>query len=531
MKLVTGKQMAAIDRCAIEEMGVPGLDLMERAGRAVFEALCRMLGAPEKITVPSELRVTLVCGKGNNGGDGFVVACLLKIRGVSVSVFLVGERAAVKGDARTKLERAAERGISIYEVLKEEDLKRLTDEFISSDGIVDAIFGTGIKGAVRGLAAQVIERINDSGRPVVAVDLPSGVDADTGNVAGPCVRAQQTVTFGWPKVGQVFYPGRAYCGTLEIADIGFPPKAIEGRGVIESRPYDMEWITPDEVAAILPHRAPDAHKGDCGRVVVIAGSVGLTGAAALASEAAMRTGSGLVTLGVPASLNDILEGKLTEVMTRPLPEVRKPRCLSLRAVGEIRRLMERANCTAIGPGLGTHRETVELVGRIVESATTPLVIDADGLNALSKNTVPLKNTAADVVITPHPGELSRLTGQSIADIRSDPIRAAREAAAEFHATVVLKGAPTVIGTKGGRIYVNSTGNAGMATGGSGDVLTGIIVSLIGQGLSPEEAAWSGVFLHGSAGDLARDRKGEPGMIAGDLVACIPEALRGARTKE
>ena len=517
MKLVTGKQMAAIDRYAIQEMGVPGLDLMERAGQAVFEALFRMLEAPKKITV--------VCGKGNNGGDGFVVARLLETQDIPVSVFLVGERGALKGDARTNLERAAEREIPIYEVLKEEDLKRLSDEFASSDGIVDAIFGTGMQGAVRGLAARVIERINDaadaskSGCPVVAVDLPSGVDADTGDVAGPCVRAHQTITFGLPKVGQAFYPGRAYFGTLEIADIGFPPKAVEAA---ESA---LEWITPDEIAAILPRRAPDAHKGDCGRVVVIAGSVGLTGAAALASEAALRTGSGLVTLGVPASLNDILEVKLTEVMTRPLPEVRKPRCLSLRAVGDIRRLMERADCVAIGPGLGTHRETIELVGRVVEAAKRPLVIDADGLNALSKNTTPLKNTAADVVITPHPGELSRLTGRTIADIRSDPIRAAEEAAAEFHATVVLKGAPTVIGTKGGRVFVNATGNAGMATGGSGDALTGMIASLIGQGLSPEEAAWSGVFLHGAAGDLARDRKGEPGMIAGDLVACIPEALQ------
>ncbi|RKY68551.1 MAG: NAD(P)H-hydrate epimerase, partial [Candidatus Latescibacterota bacterium] len=293
MKLVTGKQMAAIDRYAIQEMGVPGLDLMEHAGQAVFEAVSRLLEAPKKITV--------ICGKGNNGGDGFVVARLLENRGIPVSLFFVGERETAKGDARTNLERAAERGIPIHEVLKEEDLKRLTDELASSDAIVDALFGTGIQGAVRGLAARVIERINDSACPVVAVDLPSGVNADTGDVAGPCVRAFHTVTFGLPKMGQVFYPGRAYCGTLEIADIGFPPKAVK---TAESA---LEWITSDEVAAILPRRVPDAHKGTCGHVLVIAGSVGLTGAAALASEAAMRTGSGLVTLGVPESLNDILE--------------------------------------------------------------------------------------------------------------------------------------------------------------------------------------------------------------------------------
>lgn len=528
MKLVTGKQMAAIDRYAIEKMGVPGLDLMERAGQAVFESFCRMPETPKKITV--------VCGKGNNGGDGFVVARLLEARGIPVSVFLVGEREAVKGDARTNLERAAERGIPIHEIQDqpvgaqcvEPLLKRLTDELASSDGIVDALFGTGIQGAVRGLAAQVIERINDSARPVVAVDLPSGVDADTGNVAGPCVRAHHTVTFGLPRVGHAFYPGKAYCGALEIADIGFPPKAVEAVVGVQCFEPSLEWINRDEVAAILPCRAPDAHKGDCGQVVVIAGSVGLTGAAALTSEAALRTGSGLVTLGVPESLNDILEVKLTEVMTRPLPEVRKPRCLSLRAVGEIRRLIERADCVAIGPGLGTHRETVELVGRIVGAATIPLIIDADGLNALSKNPTPLKTTASDVVITPHPGELSRLTGGTIADIRRDPIRAAVEAATEFGVTVVHKGAPAVIATKTGQVYVNATGNAGMATGGSGDVLTGIIASLIGQGLPPEAAAWSGVFLHGLAGDLARDQKGEPGMIAGDIVACIPGALRKIR---
>lgn len=515
--------MADIDRRAIQEIGVPGLDLMENAGHAVFERARGMLSTAH------EDKVVVVCGKGNNGGDGFVVARHLSAQGVEVVVFLVGRREEVRGDTKTNLERALSMGISVKEVTGEADLGVVAQEVSRAAMIVDAIFGTGIKGAVRGLAADVIERINASGRAILSVDLPSGVDADTGQVVGPCVQAHVTVTFGLPKMGHAFYPGKAYCGEVEVADIGFPREAI----VETLHTTSLQWVTSEEAASVLPCRRPDAHKGDCGRVVIIAGSVGLTGAATLASMGALRAGAGLVTLAAPESLNDILEVKLTEVMTHPLPEVRKRRCLSLRAVGEIRRTMEKADCLALGPGIGTYRETVELVARIVREATIPMVIDADGLNALARDPTPLRDTAAEVVLTPHPGELSRLLGKPVSEIVSDPIAAVNEAVERLNAVVVLKGAPTVTGTKDGMIYVNPTGNAGMATGGSGDVLTGVVAGLIGQGISVSDAAWSGVFVHGLAGDLAKGAKGEMGMIAGDVLEAIPEALvsvKGPRSK-
>ncbi|MCK4590534.1 MAG: NAD(P)H-hydrate dehydratase, partial [Candidatus Latescibacteria bacterium] len=387
-----------------------------------------------------------------------------------------------------------------------------------ADLLVDAIFGTGLKGTVKGLAAGVIETINRCGRPVVAVDIPSGLDADGGKSSGPCVQATTTMTFGLPKIGQVFYPGKSKCGRLIVAEIGYPPE------VIEEERCRTNLVTGEEVAQLLPRRAPDAYKGSCGRIAIVAGSVGMTGAAALASMAALRIGAGLVTLGLPASLNDILEVKLTEVITKPLPEVRKRRCIALRAIGEIRRMLHDVQCLAIGPGLGTHHETAEMVRRIVaREIEIPTVIDADGLNALAKDISSLRETGAEIVITPHAGELSRLTGRPIAEITASPLKAAESFAQEFKLTVVLKGAPTVIATSDAELYVNSTGNAGMATAGSGDVLTGTIVGLIGQGLTPAEAAIAGVFIHGKAGDLARQQKGEMGLVAGDILQFLPDA--------
>ena len=513
MKLVTGTQMASVDRKAIEELKVPGLDLMENAGRAAFRVAIEMLkGAREK-------KVVVVCGRGNNGGDGLVVARLLAKEGTKVSVFLLGEREKVKGDAKVNLRRAEQVGVPVDELTGPEGLARLERALSTADLVVDAIFGTGFKGKAEGLPAEAISSINSSGKPVLSVDLPSGVEADTGKVHGPAVRAERTVTFGLPKFGQAFHPGKSHCGVLEVADIGFPEEALDSvQGV-------AEWATEDEVRAKLPERPPTAHKGTCGKVAVVAGSVGFTGAAALTAMAALRTGSGLVYLGTPKSLNDILEVKLTEVITRPLPEVRNRRCLALRAAGEVYRLLEETDVLAMGPGLGTYRETVELVARVVRRLRKPGVLDADALNALSKDPSPLLEREAPLVLTPHPGELSRLIGVPVPEITSDPLGYAREAASRFRSVVVLKGAPTVTATPEGQAYVNPTGNEGMATGGAGDVLTGVIASLIGQGLSPEDAAWVGAYIHGLAGDLARDEKGVHGMVAGDILDKVPEVIK------
>lgn len=512
MKLVTGRQMAAIDRRAVAS-GVSGFGLMENAGRGVFEAVV------SQFREVSGKTVTVVCGKGNNGGDGFVVARLLRAAQVPVQTFLLARAEEVAGEAREHLEQARSTGVEVQEVSREENMGGLVRGFETSDLIVDALLGTGLRGGARGLTAPTIEAINRAGRPVVAVDVPSGLDADTGRAEGACVRAGLTVTFALPRIGHFFFPGRALCGTLRLIDIGIPDAAVEAEGI------DVHLATAADARLWLPRRKPDAHKGDSGRVVILAGSVGLTGAATLCASAAVRSGAGLVTVGVPSSLNDILEVKLTEAMTVPLPEVRRHRCLSLRARGEVRRLVERADAVALGPGIGTHRETVELVHRLLADIPAPLILDADGLNALRGRPDLLKSRHKPTIITPHPGEFSRLTGSSISELQTDPIGCARAFAVSYGVGVVLKGAPTVVADPSGVVFVNPTGNAGMATGGVGDVLTGVIAALIGQGLGPEVAARLGVYLHGAAGDLVRDRAGEVGMAAGDLVAAVREVVK------
>ena len=327
----------------------------------------------------------------------------LRENGANPSAFLLGKVGEVKGDALTNLKRAADLDVDIEEVVEPEATRALKDALEDADVVIDGIFGTGIKGEVTGLAAYAIESINSSGKPVVAVDVPSGLDADTGKFEGMCVSANITVTFGLPKVGHFFYPGRGLCGEIE----GRGHRSPRGGRYRQEEPF-LHLIEPLDVAKIMPVRAPDAHKGDCGRVAVVAGSLGMTGAAALTSTSAVRMGAGLVTLGIPEGLNDIMEVKLTEVMTRPLPQVRKRRCLALRALGEIRRMLKGADCLALGPGISTYRETVELVRRIVSDLHIPAVIDADGLNALSGDPSPLKEAKASIVITPHPGGIQKI---------------------------------------------------------------------------------------------------------------------------
>ena len=348
-KIVTGPQMAAIDQSAIEEHGIPSLDLMEQAGAEVVEVIRDRWEGLEDLTV------SIICGKGNNGGDGLVVARHLHDAGVPVAVFLTSPADSLSPDAARNLQRLEPCGITVQPFPAERGAELLRE----TDVVVDALLGIGAKGAVRPDLATVIGAMNGSGRPVVSVDMPSGVDADTGQAPGHCVNASVTVTFGLAKVGQLLFPGRSFCGDLELAEIGFPQESIDAcRHTPISSP-------PRRWASLIPERAPDLHKGDCGSVAVVAASVGMTGAAALAADSALLAGAGSVRLGVPASLNDILEVKLTEVMTRPLPEVSRRRCLSLRSLGEIELMAERADCVAIGPGIGTYRETSELVRRFV----------------------------------------------------------------------------------------------------------------------------------------------------------------------
>jgi NAD(P)H-hydrate epimerase len=499
--------MRDFDRRAFEEFGVPSIVLMENAGRSVAAAVADLLGSL------SGKHIAVIAGKGNNGGDGFVAARHLRDNGAQVSVCLLGEFPDVKGDAKINLDILLKTGQPVKVVHETSDLAPVLDR---CDVIVDAIFGTGLRGDISGLPAEVIKAINEANRPVVAVDIPSGLDADTGRVLGVCVNAEVTVTFALPKVGLVVYPGASYVGRLIVAEIGIPRQLYEE--------VNVELTSGRWVVEHFPKRPPDAHKGTFGTVLVVAGSSGFTGAAAMSAEAVLRSGAGLCTLAVPASLQDIMAAKLTEVMTRPLPET-EVRSISSTALEGVLDLCEKANAVVLGCGLGTHQETCKFVCDFIRAVAKPVVVDADGLNCLSKATDVLEGGHAEMVITPHPGEMARLLGTTTAEIQSDRIGAARQASNRFHCITVLKGARTVIADPTGRVFINTTGNSGMATGGTGDILAGIIGGLLAQGISPLEAAVCGTYIHGLAGDITASDVGQVGMIAGDLLRALPRALK------
>lgn len=512
MKVVTPAEMREIDARAIRRHRIPALFLMENAGRAVAEHAVAMLGGR---AIGGPHRVCAICGPGNNGGDGMVAARLLREQGAEVSVFLLGRVAGLRGAARASHRRLTATGQAVTEVAGERGLAILRGALAGSGLAIDAIYGTGFRGTPDRIAAAAIAAINGAGSAVLAVDVPSGIDGATGAAAGGAVKARCTVTLGLAKTGLFFYPGRACAGEVVVADIGFPPQLLDGAAeTIESR----------DAAALLPRRAPDAHKGSCGAVLVLAGSAGFTGAAALASTAALRSGAGLVQLGVPESLHDVMAAKLTEVIVRPLPETRT-RTVSAQALDRIRALASRADSLAIGPGLSTHAETVDLVQRLVPALQAPSVIDADGLNALALRPELLSAAKAPLVLTPHCGELARLMGSEVAAIRADPLAAARAAAGRFRQVVVLKGGPTVIAEPAGRAWINTTGNPGMATAGAGDVLTGLVAGLLAQGVPAVQAAVLGVHLHGLAGDLAAEELTEYCLLAGDIIDHLPDAFK------
>ncbi|HHY47830.1 MAG TPA: NAD(P)H-hydrate dehydratase [Firmicutes bacterium] len=511
MKVVLPDEMREIDRVAIEEMGIPGIVLMENAGRQVAAKALEVLGNGVQ-----QKRACIICGKGNNGGDGFVAARHLANRGARVKVFLLARKSEISGDAATNLSILNRMGVDVEE-LTPEVLQKAKISFSVSDVLVDAIFGTGFKGEVNGIVATVIDAINDSGRPVVSVDVPSGLDASSGKVRGKCVRATHTVTMGLPKVGLLLYPGASFAGEVTVADIGIPASVLSGDKL------KINLTTPERVRSWLPRRDPDTHKGNFGRVLVIAGSEGMTGAACLTSMAALRVGCGLVTLGVPKSLHDYMEVKLTEVITKPLPETGS-RSIALAGQGMIEGLLKRNDVLAIGPGMSQDSETVQLVRNVLAGASCPCVVDADGLNALAQDMDIMKVIRAPMVLTPHAGEMARLLGGTSEQVRHNRLEVTRAAAKQWGKVVVLKGARTIVADPSGRVYINPTGNPGMATAGMGDVLTGAIAGLMAQGLLPFEAAIVGVYIHGLAGDLACRALGQMGMVATDVVDRLPASL-------
>jgi NAD(P)H-hydrate epimerase len=515
MLLLTAAEMRELDRATIAGGRAPGAMLMERAGGVVAEEIEKRYGPV------LALRVLVLCGTGNNGGDGFVAARRLRERGADVQVVIAGDRARIHGDALQHLERLESTGPEARAAGGDEDLRRHLAARDAWDFALDALLGTGARGAPEGViadAVQILRELDDGGTRVIAVDLPTGVDADQGTIARRAVRADLTVTFGAPKRGHFLYPGRAFVGMLEVADIGL---VLPAAGDLA---YPTEVAAEEEMAARVPRRDPRAHKGTAGRVLVVGGSRGLTGAIALSAHAATRAGAGYVQAAIPASLYDVLAIKLTEEMARPVTET-PGGSLALDAVSAIRDLIARVHVTAIGPGLSRDPQAAELARRLVSETTRPIVLDADGLNAFEGRASEIARGAGPRVLTPHVGEMARLTGLEPEAIESGRIDVAREWARTWDSVVVLKGAPTVTASPEGTVTVNSTGNPGMATAGMGDVLTGTIAALIAQGLSPYDAARLGVFVHGRAGDLAAEEKGQHGMTALDTLESLPYALR------
>jgi hydroxyethylthiazole kinase-like uncharacterized protein yjeF len=513
MLLVTAEEMRALDAATIES-GTPGEVLMERAGAGATQALVRFFPHMKE----RGARAVIVAGKGNNGGDGFVIARLLRRRGVRVALLLLGRSADLRGDALQMWQALRGSPESFHEIRDGGDIGRVAEALDGAECVVDAIFGTGLSKPVKGIHAEVIELVNACGVPVFAVDIPSGLHADTGQALGTVVQAEATATFGFAKVGQVLYPGSSYCGELAVVDIGIAADAVA------QRPPRTALLLAADLAPLVPRRLLDAHKGVAGHLLVVAGSLGKTGAALLATRAASRCGAGLVTVAGPASLNSIYAGGVLEAMTAPLAD---DAGLMHFEASHLRQLADGKSALVIGPGLGTHSDVRRLVDWSLAEAGVPLVLDADALTVLAADKQPLRESESAVVLTPHPGEMARLIGDSVAAVQADRVGCARRFAVDHGCVLVLKGARTVVAAADGFVWVNSTGNPGMASGGMGDVLAGMIGGLLAQGVPPAEAARLAVYVHGMVGDRVAER-GELGLIASDIVAALPRGLQEVR---
>jgi hydroxyethylthiazole kinase-like uncharacterized protein yjeF len=512
MKIVTAAEMREIDRATSQRFGVPSLTLMENAGTAVADFVTCQYRSAERIGV--------ICGKGNNGGDGLVAARKLKAAGREVRVVLLAEPSELRGDAAEMFRKLP---VTPVIVRSSDEFKRDQARAVfESEVLLDAILGTGFKPPVSGLYAEAIRLLNASSAPVVAVDIPSGADPDVmGEQTGAVARADAVITFTAPRPAHIF--GRLTDGPTLIAGIGSPDDAVTSS-------LQLNLITAREIAPLIGPRPLAANKGNFGHVLVIGGSVGKAGAAAMAGMAALRSGAGLSTVATPKSVLATVAGFHPEVMTEPLDET-EAGSISTHALasGRMDALIKGKTVVAIGPGISRHPETSEFVRSLVVKCKTPLVLDADGLNAFEGRASELKGKGRALVITPHPGEMARLVGSTVAAVQRDRINVARTFAREHELIVVLKGHRTLIAQPDGTVWVNTTGNPGMATGGTGDILTGMVAGLIAQ--NPEhvvEAVIAAVHLHGFAGDVARESMGEHSLVATDLVKALPEAFRRVR---
>jgi NAD(P)H-hydrate epimerase len=516
MKIVTGTEMQTLDRRTITEAHIPSAILMERAGEGIVRHLEQHCGPFRGKTI------TILCGKGNNGGDGLVVARLLHRRRARIHVMLLTPVTDLSRDTAAMYRRFI-RVAGRSAIIRFRSADQARPLLASSDILIDALLGTGLSSVVTGTYREAIDVINSAGKPVIAVDIPSGLQADTGAILGRAIRATLTVTCGLPKLGLYVNEGIDQAGIVRVVDIGIPSAYVDA---IESRTL---LLTSDSAFRSLPERTPSSHKGTFGHAGIIAGSVGKTGAAALAARAALRVGAGLVTVATPNSVNDVLEAKLLEAMTMPLPET-KARTLARSGLDRVLAFFQARTAIAIGPGLSTHHETVELVQSLMKHLDRPSVLDADALNALTGKVSLLTECKTPPVLTPHPGEMARLeVDATTQSVNADRIGTARRFARERGVFVVLKGARTIVARPDGLVAICPTGNPGMATAGTGDVLTGMIVGLLAQRVPAWEAACAATYFHGSAGDLAAQHVGQPGMVASDLIAQIPYALQRTTT--
>lgn len=526
LKVTTAREMQDIDRCATEKYGIAGALLMERAGLAVAEIVDKIFFQEREVNSLINknnfgLTLFVLCGGGNNGGDGLVIARLLHNQERDIRVFLASRPEDLRGDAKVNYEAAIKFGVKIYPINKflGSRFSHLTSRFV----IVDALLGTGLSKEVRAPLSDVIKKINRMSSPVVSVDIPSGISSDTGRIMGAAVKAQHTVTFGLPKRGHMLYPGAEYTGNLHIAEIGFPSK------LLESETIRANLVQERDAFSLMPGRPAYSHKGAYGHVLLIAGSRGKTGAALMAAKACLRTGAGLVTIGIPETLLNAFQSRVTEEMILPLQD-KGNGTLALKAADTILEFTKkRANVLAIGPGLSVDEEITKIVCLLISNSRVPLVIDADGINAIAGKPGLLRKSMSPVILTPHSGEMARLlshrTEVKSSKIERDRISTAVSFAKRTKTYLVLKGVPTVTASPDGEAFVNSTGNPGMAKAGTGDVLTGMISALLAQGLTPRDASVLGVYMHGHIGDIMAEKMGKHSLMASDIINAIPSVFK------
>jgi hydroxyethylthiazole kinase-like uncharacterized protein yjeF len=507
---MTRAQIQEYDRIAIDEVGIPGPVLMENAGRGAARLIAKMCGGPRKVAV--------VAGPGNNGGDGFVIARHLLNMGYSVNTYTAASRAKIKGDALLNLKILETMSPPIINVTTQAEIKGFEDKLCEDGFVVDALFGTGVSRNVEGHMGDLIDAVNRAGAPVFAVDIPSGLDSDSGFPWGKVVKARATATFGHLKRGLILFPGADIAGEVSVVPLGVPAFVTEKAG------FDGALITEDAVRPWFPRRETDAHKGTFGHLLVVAGASGKTGAAAMVGKAAMRVGTGLVTLATSERAQPTLEAKCLEVMVDNIVEsVTAP--LNDKITKRIAQIVEGKQAVAVGPGLTKAKGISSLVVRMLQTLEVPAVVDADGINILAEDPSGMSRISVPMVLTPHPGEMARLMNKTVPVVQADRIGLAREAAKKHKVVIVLKGAHTVVAAPDGRVFINTTGNPGMASGGMGDVLTGIVGGLLAQRLEPLNAALLGVYLHGLSADRAKDKVGIPGLIASDVIDELPHVLK------